>query len=120
MTREEFEDYLVSIGGLKNGYYSDRPNIVVCICECGSGWLQMIHDLIEELIEAGWDKRICQIKEKFGGLRFYIGEGNTEIFDIISKYEELSYEICEKCGSTEDVETGGKGWISSLCSKCRN
>lgn len=115
MTTQEFEDYLVSIGGLVNGHYSNRKPIINNICECNEGWLQMIHDLIEEAIKAGWNKEICQIKEKFGGLRFYINSASDEVHDIISKYEKLSYKTCEICGSTDDVETGGKGWIQSLC-----
>lgn len=118
MTVEEFEDYLVSIGGLKNGHYPDRPNIVTCLCSCGDGWLQLVHDLIEELIEAGWDKQIYQIKEKFGTLRFYIATGSNEIWEIIEKYEQLSEKTCENCGSEEDVTTTNEGWVRTLCSKC--
>ena len=119
MKTKEFEEYLLAIGGLKNGFYLDRPNIVTNLCECSEEWLQLIHDLIEELIKAGWNKEICQIKEKFGGLRFYINEGNDEIFKIIDRYEELSFKTCEDCGSVEEVETLWKeGWIRTLCNKC--
>lgn len=113
ITEKEFEEYLVSINGLKNGYYPDRPNIVSNICECNNGWLELIKNLIEELIAAGWNKEICQIKEKFGGLRFYINEGSDEVFDIISKYESLSYKTCELCG--EPGETRSGNWIRTLC-----
>jgi len=121
MTTEQFETYLIKIGGLVNGYYSDRPPIVKNLCECDDGWLQMIVDLIEELIAAGWDKHICQIKEKFGGLRFYIGSGSDEIWEIISKYESLSYEICETCGEQGELrkDCGWKGssWLKTMCDK---
>ena len=118
MKTEEFEEYLVSIGGLKNGFYPDRPNIVTNICECSEAWLQLIHDLIEELIEAGWNKEICQIKEKFGRLRFYTNECSSEQRDIIDKYEIIASSTCEACGSTEDVELRGGGWLTTLCNKC--
>ena len=121
MTTKEFEEYLLEIGGLENGYFPDRPAIVKNLCECDDGWLQMIHDLIEELIAAGWDKQICQIKEKFGGLRFYINSGNEEIHDIISRYESLSYTICEVCGETGEIrkDCGWKGssWYKTMCDK---
>ena len=121
MTTKEFEKYLVSIGGLENGYFSDRPAIVKNICECDDGWLQMIHDLIAELLAAGWNKQICQIKEKFGGLRFYINSGSEEIWDIISKYEGKSYETCEVCGEQGEIrkDCGWKGsrWYKTMCDK---
>lgn len=118
MTSKEFEKYLESIGGLKNGYFSDRPNITHNMCECNDGWLELIKNCIEECIEAGWNKEICQIKEKFGGLRFYINSANKEVFDIISKYEKLSYETCEWCGTTENVKIRKNGWWRTLCDKC--
>ena len=118
MTSEEFEKYLESIGGLKNGYFLDRPNIVHNLCQCNDGWLELIKNCIDECIEAGWDKEICQIKEKFGGLRFYINSATDEVFDIIKKYEELSYKTCEFCGTTENVGLHGDRWIKTVCEDC--
>jgi len=121
MTSKEFEEYLKSIGGLENGFYSDRPPIVKNPCSCDDGWLQLIHDLIEELLAAGWDKQIKQIKEKFGGLRFYIGAATSEVHKIITKYEVLSYEICEDCGEKGELrrDCGWKGsrWYKTMCDK---
>jgi len=121
MTSQEFEKYLESIGGLENGHFPDRPAIVKNLCECDDGWLQMIADLIEELIAAEWDKQICQIKEKFGGLRFYINSGSEEIHDIISKYENLSYETCEVCGEKGEIRKDcgwyGGSWYKTMCDK---
>lgn len=62
----------------------------------------------------------AQVKEKFGGLRFYINGGTNEQYDTISFAESLSYNICENCGSTKNVTTEGKGWIKSLCKKCKD
>jgi len=121
MTTEEFEKYLESIGGLENGYFVNREPITTNICSCGEGWLQMISDLIEELIAAGWDKQIKQIKEKFGGLRFYITNGTEEIYLIIKKYEHLSYTTCDVCGKRGElrVDCGWNGgtWYKTLCDK---
>ena len=115
MTSQEFENYLESIGGLKSGYFNDRPPIVKNLCECDDGWLDLIKNLIDELIAIGWDKEICQIKEKFGGLRFYTN-GLPEVgWEIISKYEKLSMEICEICGEPGVLRVGG--WYKTLCNK---
>jgi len=120
MTTTEFEKYLKSIGGLENGFYTDRPVIVSRhFCNVRDGWLQLIHDCIAELLEANWNKHILQIKEKFGGLRFYIGSGSEEIFNIIIKYEELSWTTCEVCGEQgilrNDCGWQGNKWYKTLC-----
>jgi hypothetical protein len=114
MTEIEFNEYLVSIGGLANGHYTDRPNIMDCgFMSIGEGWYQLVKDCIAELIAIGWNKEICQIKEKFGGLRFYTNEMPEGGFEIISKYEALSIFTCEKCGQPGMMRRGG--WIVTLC-----
>ncbi len=115
MTEKEFEDYLVSIGGLENGYYPDRGPITTNICECGEGWLDMISKLIQELVDVGWNKQICQIKEKFGGLRFYTNGLTEGQHQLVRKYESLSYETCEVCGNPGETRPGG--WVRTLCDK---
>lgn len=115
MTDEEMNEFLESIGGLENGWFTDRPPITSCgFFECGNGWFPLIKTLIEDLIELGWDKQICQIKEKFGGLRFYINAGSNEIHDRISKAENDSYEICEVTGKPGELRTN-IGWYTTLC-----
>jgi hypothetical protein len=115
MTEQEMNDFLQSIGGLKLGYYSDREPIMTAgFFECDEGWYQLIKDLIVDLIELGWDKQICQVKEKFGGLRFYIYEGSDEMHARISKAENQSYEICEVTGKPGQLRTD-LGWIETLC-----
>jgi hypothetical protein len=115
MTEQEMNDFLQSIGGLKLGYYSDREPITnVGFFECDSGWYQLIKDLITDLIELGWNKEVCQVKEKFGGLRFYINEGSDEMHDRISKAENDSYQTCEVTGKPGQLRTD-IGWYTTLC-----
>jgi hypothetical protein len=115
MTEQEMNDFLQSIGGLKLGYYLDRKPITNAgFFECDSGWYQIIKDLIVDLIELGWNKEICQVKEKFGGLRFYINEGSDEMHARISKAEDLSYETCEVTGKPGQLRTD-IGWYTTLC-----
>lgn len=59
-----------------------------CGSDCREEWLPIVDRLIGDLIELGWDKTIIQIKEKFGGLRFYIGKSSDEIGARIRKAEE--------------------------------
>jgi len=82
----------------------------------GPGWYGLLKTLIEESINNGWDKEVCQVKEKFGGLRFYINGASSEVHDIIHKYENMSYKICEDCGEPGKERTGG--WIRTLCDNC--
>ena len=114
ITDEEFNIFLESIGGLENGFYTDKEPIKNTGFFCvGNGWLGIVKSLIEDLIELGWDKQICQVKEKFGGLRFYINSGSDEIHKRIIEAEIKSHEVCEKCGEPGESISGG--WIVTLC-----
>ena len=77
------------------------------------GWFPLIKDLIVDLIALGWDKQVCQVKEKFGGLRFYINDGTDEIFDRINKAEDESYKTCEITGTPGKLRTDIK-WYRTL------
>jgi hypothetical protein len=116
MKDKEMNEYLESIGGLENGFYPDRDLIKDSgFFECGDGWYPLIKDLITDLIELGWDKQTCQVKEKFGALRFYINTGSDEIFKRIRNAEDLSYETCETCGEKGELKL--VGWYKTLCNK---
>lgn len=57
-----------------------------------------------------------QVKEKFGGLRFYTSGGDTYIRALIDDAESLSFSICEECGRMDDeVGRNRKGWIVTTC-----
>jgi len=74
---------------------------------------------IKVVEEDEWQVEATQVKEKFGGLRFYINGGDDEVYGMISFAEHLSYHICEQCGSTENVKVRSpRGWISTLCDRC--
>ena len=54
-----------------------------------------------------------QVKEKFGGLRFYTNGYTDGISAMISMAESMSYRTCEVCGSPG--RSNNYGWISTLC-----
>lgn len=113
--KERLDSYLRSIGGLENGWRTDRPPITSSdYFECNEGWYPLIQKLIEDLIELGWDKQITQVKEKFGGLRFYINSGSNDIHNRISEAEKESYRVCETCGK-EGTLRNDIGWWRTLC-----
>ena len=120
MTRDELDDYLDSIGGLVNGMWAEpRPPITSNFFSTGDGWNQLIKELIEELMALGWDRKVTQVKEKFGGLRFYIGGGSKEVHDAINRAENKSYTICEDCGSPGKLRSN-RYWELTLCDECND
>lgn len=87
--------------------------------ECvGPGWGSLIEKLCNDLFALGWSGRLVQVKEKFGGLRFYdddVGLGN-EMCKLIDEAEALSYKTCEQCGEPGVLRR--VGWWKTLCDKC--
>lgn len=57
--------------------------------------------------------RIAQIKEKFGGLRFYYDGGDDTIQGMVTMAEVWASRTCEQCGN-KGKQRGG-GWIRTLC-----
>jgi hypothetical protein len=60
---------------------------------------------------------VDQVKEKFGGLRFYYSGGNDTIHGMVWLAEHMSYNICEICGSTKNLGST-TGWIKNICEEC--
>jgi hypothetical protein len=86
------------------------------------GWYWLIDSLcscIQNYIDANKKPQveIVQLKEKFGQMRYYITGADDTIGGMIWLAEDMSYQICEICGSTTDI-THTKGWIKTLCKKC--
>lgn len=81
--------------------------------ECRSGWYGIIEDLLEKLSKYP-DVRICQIKEKFGGLRVYVDGGDDEVYRLIDEAESKAYNTCEVTGEPGKLRSD-LGWIRTLC-----
>jgi hypothetical protein len=58
-----------------------------------------------------------QMKEKFGGLRFYTNGHDDIVEGMISMAEYICENTCQDCGSEEDLGIT-QGWISVLCRQC--
>jgi len=56
-----------------------------------------------------------QIKEKFGGLRFYYQGGDDNVHGMVRMAESWAATCCEECGAP-GIRRGG-GWIRTLCDK---
>jgi TnpA family transposase len=91
----------------------------------GIGWYNLIYTLtncidcrLEHLNKDGGNRKvvIAQIKEKFGGLRYYAdGDVDEQMDGMIDFAEALSYTICEECGAPGKLRSGG--WMRTLCDK---
>ncbi|EOZ4845822.1 antitoxin Xre/MbcA/ParS toxin-binding domain-containing protein, partial [Pseudomonas aeruginosa] len=87
--------------------------------ECQDGWFGLIYaacDLIQQHIDhTGSEQAIAsQIKEKFGGLRFYYHGGDDYVATMVDLVERLSESICELCGAPGCIHERD-GWLSARC-----
>lgn len=98
---------------------------------CGEGWWGIIVELAskleplcKEMYHNKCDEngnivpipRAAQIKEKFGGLRFYMTSETSEMRDLIREAEIKASKTCERCGA-DAAGQGGRMWIRTLCDK---
>ena len=80
------------------------------------GWSDIIARLVADLEELGWNGVVLQVKEKFGGLRFYISDGSEAIKKRVHQAEAESYFVCEFCGEPGVLRE--TAWLKTLCDSC--
>jgi hypothetical protein len=85
---------------------------------CGDGWFQLRFDLASQLValeppEA--DLHVNQVKETFGGLRFYTRSVLSAVSQqCIEDAEAQSFTICESCGAPGTLQSR-EGWLRTSC-----
>ncbi|KAA0129533.1 hypothetical protein FY557_04325 [Chryseobacterium sp. SN22] len=85
--------------------------------QISEGWYPLTLELIRQLHENGWDKKVSCIKEKYAELRFYTADAyGSNLHTIIEKYTEKSQSICETCGAKGETRSGS-GWEYVACRK---
>ena len=62
--------------------------------ECGEGWKSLYAPLIDRCGAEG--VAVLQVKEKHGGLRFYVGPASDELHRAIEAAESKSLTLCER------------------------
>lgn len=90
---------------------------------CGEGWWPILTNLCANIQHhLNWKNKnsevvpqvtVAQIKEKFGGLRFYYEGGDAEIRGMVTMAEAWAGNTCETCGKPGHQREGG--WIKTLC-----
>jgi len=91
----------------------------------GAGWYPILEVLCSNIQHhLDWKNRqslvvpqveVDQIKEKFGGLRFYYSGGDDEISGMVRMAEAWADVACEECGAAGKRRSGG--WIRTLCDR---
>ncbi len=92
---------------------------------CGDGWYKIIYELSEKITSIiAKDPKLdpkeysaSQVKEKFGGLRFYMSATNEDISQAISTAAQESFKTCERCGEPGELRQGD--WLRTLCDGCK-
>lgn len=88
------------------------------------GWRKAFGEQMCKEIKSSMTKKelknykVLQIKEKFGGLRWYDSCGSRSVTSgIIEKYEKISFSTCVICGKPHSrfITTG---WMSPYCKEC--
>lgn len=92
------------------------------VMDVGLGWRQYVR-----VLDAYANKHnitVDQVKEKFGGLRYYttFPEGLDEqtkktMEHLITAAEVLAFRTCEYCGQPGEQRKGG--WIKVRCDTCQ-
>ena len=85
------------------------------------GWYQIVVDCSKEIDTIYPHYKILQIKQKFGGLRFYLdiygdatNEQRNQVYEVIRKYEKLALQTCEATGLRGVAMKSPHGWLKIL------
>ncbi len=113
--------------------HGDPKQTLMCFgFECGDGWYKILDALCGNIQHyTDWNNQnhakgykqykevpqlvAVQIKEKFGGLRFYYEGGDDQIYGMVRMAESWAAVTCEECGAPGESRSGG--WIKTLCDK---
>lgn len=117
--------------------HGDMKETLMCWgFEHGDGWYQILDSLCANIqSHIDWQNEnfakgyphyekpvpqvvAVQVKEKFGGLRFYYEGGDDVIDGMVRMAESWAINSCEECGIPGTQNS--RGWIKTLCETHRN
>ena len=82
------------------------------------GWYQIVVDCDKELTAIDPNYQIFQIKQKFGGLRYYFQPSQSDtskaMNEVVSKYEAIAARTCEATGGPGVLMKSIGGWHKTL------
>ena len=99
-----------------------RSAIALFGFECGDGWFDLLKELLIEIKaicvdNPGITVRVVQVKEKFGGLRFYVDGWNEEVSQLIAEARGKACFACENCGKPSLKQEDENTWEWTVCSE---
>ena len=138
MSSEQFDKYMCKT---YPNLFKERnlPMNQTCMCwgfDIGKGWYLVLDRLcqklsaMEKITDIGTIFR--QIKEKYGGARFYHGADSSKtklnkeeieicdeiLDDLVSHAEHDADYICAECGGSRDKMISIGRWVYDVCDKC--
>lgn len=81
--------------------------------DVGRGWYQIVLDCDHELTVIDQSYTLYQIKEKFGGLRYYMSSAHPSARDVVTWYEKRAATTCEVTGQPGVLMHRGL-WLKTL------
>lgn len=125
MEEQKYDEFVAKLEG-KHPTMFANPYGGVAV---GEGWWPIIEALCDQIHHhVKWkqeqkekynrgegcpDVVVEQIKEKFGGLRFYYQGGDDTVDGMVRMAESWAARTCEVCGTPGKSRSGG--WIRTLC-----
>lgn len=113
------EEALRSVGrgwaSLINGLYDVLEEEIASLGTC-SGHEEDEDEGEVALCQRCHPPQVLQVKEKFGGLRFYTSWSTPRFEERIEQSTAASYRLCEDCG--EPGQLRYDGWLRTLCDAC--
>ena len=104
----------LQIEALKEKIVPEYPKSI----DVDEGWYQLVIDCDKELTAIDPHYRIFQIKEKFGGLRYYFHPSQSDtskaMNEVVSKYEAIAARTCEATGGPGVLMKSIGGWRKTL------
>jgi hypothetical protein len=81
------------------------------------GWHRIVLDLDDALSKLDPNYEVHQVKEKWGGLRYYCSlDGSPEGRALIEAAEAKAAATCESCGQPGALVHSS--WMKTLCTEC--
>ena len=80
------------------------------------GWDDIVEKLTGMVVALQPDIKIQQVKEKFGGLRYYVDSATEEVNFLIETAEDASERTCQVCGQPGGMVEKNY-WVATLCEK---
>jgi hypothetical protein len=85
--------------------------------DIGPGWFDIVLRLDAQIAAVHPDYEVYQVKEKFGGLRYYTSlDGDPQVDPWIQAAEDEAEHSCEVCAADAATSSTG-GWLHTLCAK---